>query len=46
MIRIYVDYDVLLRNQLLMIITSLLIGDLIGILTIVIDDLITNNTIL
>lgn len=46
MIRIYVDYDVLLRNQLLMIITSLLIGDLIGILTIVIDYLITNNTIL
>jgi len=46
MIRIYVDYDVLLRNQLLMIITSLLIGDLIGILTIVIDYLLTNNTIL
>jgi hypothetical protein len=46
MIRIYVDYDVLLRNQLLMIIASLLIGDLIGILTIVIDYLITNNTIL
>jgi hypothetical protein len=46
MIRIYVDYDVLLRNQLLMIIASLLIGDLIGILLIVIDYLITNNTIL